>query len=95
MAHQVVSSKTYVGIWAALICLTVLTAAASRIELGPFNIVLALLIATAKASLVVLIFMGVKYISQKMTVVVLVAGLFWLGVVLVLGFTDYASRTLN
>ena len=95
MAHPVVSAKTYLGIWVTLICLTFLTAMASRIELGPFNIVLALLIATAKASLVVLIFMGVKYISQKMTVVVLVAGLFWLFILLALGFTDYASQTWN
>ena len=95
MSHTIVSSKTYIGIWVALICLTVLTAAASRIELGPFNIVLALLIATTKASLVVLVFMGVKYISQKMTVVVIVAGLFWLGILLFLGLTDYVSRTWN
>jgi cytochrome c oxidase subunit IV len=95
MAHHVVPAKTYVGIWAALIGLTILTALASRVELGPFNIVVALLIATTKASLVVLIFMGVKYISQKMTVVVLVAGLFWFLILLVLGFTDYVSRPWN
>jgi cytochrome c oxidase subunit IV len=95
MAHQVVSARTYIGIWAALIGLTFLTAMASRIDLGPFNIVLALLIATTKASLVVLVFMGVKYVSQKMTVVVLVGGLFWLGILLALGLTDYVSRPWN
>ena len=95
MAHHVVPVKTYVGIWAALIGLTILTALTSRIELGRFNIVLALLIATTKASLVVLIFMGVKYISQKMTAVVLVAGLFWFLILIALGFTDYASRPWN
>jgi len=95
MAHPIVATKTYVGIWVGLICLTFLTAMASRIELGHFNIVLALLIATCKATLVVLFFMGVKYISQKMTIVVLIAGLFWLFLLLGLGFTDYFSQTWN
>ncbi len=92
MAHPIISTKFYVGIWAALICLTVLTAGVSYLELGPFNIVLALVIATCKMLLVALFFMGVKYISEKMTVVVIVAGLFWLFILLALSMTDYISR---
>jgi cytochrome c oxidase subunit 4 len=63
------------------------------LELGHFNIVLALFIATCKATLVALIFMGVKYISQKMTWVVIVAGLFWLFILISLSMTDYISRS--
>jgi cytochrome c oxidase subunit 4 len=92
MSHPVISTKFYTGIWAGLICLTVLTAAVSYLELGPFNIVLALVIATCKMLLVALFFMGVKYISEKMTVVVIVAGLFWLFILLALSMTDYISR---
>jgi cytochrome c oxidase subunit IV len=90
--HHIASSRLYIGVWAALICLTVLTAAVSTIELHQFNIVVALIIATCKMLLVSLIFMGVKYINQKMTIVVIVAGLFWLFILLALSMTDYASR---
>ncbi len=92
MSGHIATKKLYVGVWIALMCLTVATAAASRIELGRFNVVLALLIATCKASLVALFFMGVKYVSDKMTIVVIVAGLFWLFILLSLSMTDYISR---
>jgi caa(3)-type oxidase subunit IV len=54
--------------------------------------VVALTIATCKALLVVLFFMGVKYISQKMTIVVIVAGIFWLAILMVLSMADYGTR---
>ncbi|MBV8890564.1 MAG: cytochrome C oxidase subunit IV family protein [Acidobacteria bacterium] len=92
MSAHIASKKLYVTIWASLIGLTILTAAVSYLELGAFNIVLALVIATAKMLLVALFFMGVKYISEKMTLVVIVAGLFWLMILLILSMTDYISR---
>jgi cytochrome c oxidase subunit 4 len=92
MSGHIATKRLYVSVWVGLMCLTVATAAASRIELGRFNVVLALLIATCKASLVALFFMGIKYISNKMTIVVIVAGLFWLGILLALSMTDYISR---
>jgi cytochrome c oxidase subunit IV len=95
MAHPIISTKFYTGIWTGLICLTILTAGVSYLELGPFNIVLALVIATCKMLLVALFFMGVKYISEKMTIVVIVAGLFWLFILLALSMTDYISRPWN
>ena len=93
MSTHVISKKFYIMIWGALICLTVLTAAVSRVELGPFNIVVALLIATCKMMLVALFFMGIKYISDKMTIVFIVAGVFWLLILLALSMTDYISRS--
>ncbi len=92
MSAHIPTKKFLVTIWGSLICLTVLTAAVSYLELGPFNIVLALVIATCKMLLVALFFMGVKYISEKMTIVVIVAGLFWLFIMLALTMTDYISR---
>ncbi len=92
MSAHIPTKKFLVTIWASLICLTVLTAAVSYLELGPFNIVLALVIATCKMLLVALFFMGIKYISEKMTIVVIVAGLFWLFIMLALTMTDYISR---
>ncbi len=95
MSHPVISTKFYTTIWITLICLTVATAGVSYLELGPFNIVAALIIATCKMLLVALFFMGVKYISDKMTIVVIVAGLFWLFILLALSMTDYISRAWN
>lgn len=50
-----------VGIWAGLMVLTALTVAAARVDLGFLNIVVALGIASLKASLVVFVFMHLKY----------------------------------
>ena len=56
-----------------------------------FNIVVALLIATIKGTLVVLFFMHLKY-SSKLTMVTVVAALFFLFLLLGLSMTDYLSR---
>jgi cytochrome c oxidase subunit IV len=79
-------------VWAILIVATFLTAGVATIDLGPFNTIVALTIATLKASLVVLIFMNVKYTSEKMTKVILMAAVFWLMLLLVLSLTDYSTR---
>jgi cytochrome c oxidase subunit IV len=91
-SEHVVSSKLYWLIWGILIVCTFLTAWIATVDLGPFNTVVALVIATFKASIVVLIFMHVKYTGEKMTKAILMANLFWLLLLLVLSLTDYASR---
>lgn len=73
-------------------CLTVTTAALSYIDLGAFSIVVALLIATIKGSLVVLFFMHVKYLDVKATALVILAGFFWLTILLLMTMTDYVTR---
>lgn len=59
--HSVLPTRVYLAIGAALLVLTVVTVLAARIDLGSFNIVVAMLIAAVKASLVVLFFMHLKY----------------------------------
>ncbi|MGA9968216.1 MAG: cytochrome C oxidase subunit IV family protein [Terriglobales bacterium] len=86
------SSKFYYAIWIALLCLTVITAAVSFVDLGPFNAVVALVIATVKALLVVLFFMHVRYTSEKLTKIVIVSAIFWLFLLLALSMADYATR---
>ncbi len=80
-----------VGVFAALIALTVLTTVVSHINLGAFNIVAALSIALVKASLVVWIFMGVRF-TTTLTKLFVVAGLVWLSILILLTFSDYTSR---
>ena len=92
MSEPVLSSKLYVGIWATLMVLTVITATVAFVDLGPFNTVVALVIATLKALLVVLFFMHVKYASEKLTKMVIVCSLFWLLILLFLSLADYSTR---
>jgi cytochrome c oxidase subunit IV len=89
---HIISSKLYIGIWAALMCLTVITASVAFIDLGRMNTVVALVIATLKALLVVLFFMHVKYASEKLTKMVIVSALFWLLILLFLSLADYSTR---
>ena len=90
--EHIVSSGLYWLIWAILITFTFLTAWIATIDLGLFNTVVALVIATFKASIVVLVFMHVKYTAEKMTKPILMAALFWLILLLILSLTDYSSR---
>ena len=92
MAEHVVSRKIYIVVWGALMVLMILTAGLSRINLGEWSTVVALAIAAIKALLVILFFMHVRYESQKMAWVFVVAGFFWLAILLTLTMTDYVSR---
>jgi cytochrome c oxidase subunit IV len=89
--QHVIPMSVYVGIWASLIFLTGLTTFASFIELGDWNIVLALVIATVKGTLVVLFFMHLYY-STKLTKVTMIAAIFFLFLLLSLSMTDYLTR---
>jgi cytochrome c oxidase subunit 4 len=90
--EHILPTRLYVIIWLALIVLTVVTAAVSFIDLGPFNTVVALSIATFKATLVILFFMHVKYTHEKLTPVVIVSAIFFLGLLLSLSMSDYLTR---
>ncbi len=52
--------RTYIAVYAALVALTIVTVSVSYVDLGMMNVVVALLIASAKASLVALFFMHLK-----------------------------------
>jgi cytochrome c oxidase subunit 4 len=90
--HHIVSWKLYLLIGSTLLFLTVVTWQVALIDLGPLNTIVALGIATFKATLVFLIFMHVKYTSEKMTKVVVVSAIFFLLVLLVLSLADYGTR---
>ena len=95
MSEHIMSSKLYYGIWIALMILTVVTATVATVDLGPFNTIVALVIATSKALLVILFFMHVKYTSEKLTKVVIIASIFWLLILLFLSLTDYSTRAIG
>ena len=91
-SEHVASAGLYWFIWGALIICTVLTAVVAKVDLGPFNTVVALGIATFKATLVALIFMNVKHTSEKMTKAILISAVAWLLFLLFLSLADYSSR---
>jgi cytochrome c oxidase subunit 4 len=88
---HVVPVETYVGIFVALIVLTGVTTGVAYIDLGVMNTVVALAIATVKMLLVVLFFMHVKY-SPGLTRLVIIAGFFWLAILVAFTLSDELTR---
>ncbi|HZL66299.1 MAG TPA: cytochrome C oxidase subunit IV family protein [Candidatus Limnocylindrales bacterium] len=88
---HIVPAKLYVTIWAILMAMTITTVLVARADIGPFNVVVALVIATIKATLVVLFFMHLRY-SPKLTMATVVAAMFFLFLLLGLTMTDYLTR---
>ena len=85
------AAKIYIAVLMALLFLTVVTVGASYIDLGPANIVVALLIATTKASLVGLFFMHLLH-DKPINGMVLVAGFMFLGLLLSFCLLDIDNR---
>lgn len=96
MTHPIVPLRLYVGIFVALILLTGLTVGVAFFDLGggrlhAANAIVAIGIAVAKALLVVLYFMHVRY-SDRLTWIFVGAGVFWFLILIVLTVADYMSR---
>jgi cytochrome c oxidase subunit 4 len=89
--EHIVPPTTYLAIILTLLVLTGTTVGAAFINLHRFNIVVALAIATLKATLVVLFFMHAKY-SPKRTKLIILAGVFWLALLLGMTLSDYITR---
>jgi cytochrome c oxidase subunit 4 len=101
MSEHIVPVKNYVAVFISLLLLTGLTTKVAFIDLGQttigkthvidWNTVAALVIAVVKMLLVVLFFMHVKY-SPGLTRLVVVAGFFWLAIMIALTLSDELAR---
>jgi cytochrome c oxidase subunit 4 len=91
MSGHVAPKSLYVGIFLALMVLTGVTVGVAFVHLGRLNFPVALAIAIAKATLVVLFFMHVKY-SSRLTKMIVGMALFFLMILFTLTMTDYLSR---
>jgi cytochrome c oxidase subunit 4 len=92
MSEHIVYPRVYVAIFLVLLVGTTLTVlAAFRDFPGPLNAVVALTIATIKATFVVLYFMHVRY-SGRLVWLVIAAALLWLAIMFALTISDYSSR---
>ena len=96
MSEHIVSPRIYLLIFAVLMILTITTVYAATVDLNAhfagLNVIVALLIATCKAILVILFFMHAYY-SSKRTKLIVFAGFFWLAIMLSLTLGDYATRS--
>jgi len=91
VSEHIVSPKIYLAVFTTLMAGTGITVWAAFQNFGKFNIVIALAIATIKATLVVLYFMHARY-SPKRTQLVIVCSVFWLAIMLSLTLADYNTR---
>jgi cytochrome c oxidase subunit 4 len=98
--HPVVPLRVYLLVFAALLVLTVITVEVAHFDLGhpellsvriPLNVIVALLIAFTKATLVVLFFMHVKY-SPRLTQIIVGCSIAWLVMLIAITVSDYLSR---
>lgn len=91
MSEHIVSLRIYFTIFLSLMVLTAFTVAAAEIDLGRFNLAVAMAIAVLKAALVVLYFMHLRY-SPKLTWVVVGTALGCLTLLIVLIMADPWTR---
>ena len=76
----------------ALLGLTLLTVGVAFLDLGSLNTIIALTIAVAKALLVLLFFMHLRY-SSGLIGIVWGAGIFWVMLLLTITLSDYLTRS--
>jgi cytochrome c oxidase subunit 4 len=87
----VITLKPYFIVFGALLALTGVTTGAAFINLGPFNVALAMSIASTKALLVGLYFMHLRH-SNRLTIIFVIASLLWLAHMLIASLSDYITR---
>jgi caa(3)-type oxidase subunit IV len=92
--HHILSNKTSLMILICLLVFTLITVWASRNDFGPMNFPIAIFIASVKALLVVLFFMGLKY-DENENRVIFFSSIFFVAVFFVLTAADVFTRNAN
>tara|TARA_Y100001970_G_C14226103_1_gene855778 strand:- start:389 stop:814 length:426 start_codon:yes stop_codon:yes gene_type:complete len=95
--HHIIPLKTYFKVFGALMVLTVLTVLAAKLDLtqflgdGPWNVILAMIIAIVKSSLVLLFFMHLYY-DNRTNLLFFLGSIFFLIVFITFTYFDIAYR---
>src|ERR687891_2245782 len=89
--EKVVQPKIYVRTCVVLLALLALTWAIAYVDLGPFNLIVALAAAITKAIVIALFFMHIKG-SSRLLHLAAVAGVIWLLILISLTLSDYLTR---
>ena len=91
--HAHISSvNLYLGIFGALIVMTIVTVLLSLVHLGPLNLAIAIVIATIKAGLVVTFFMHLKD-DNRFNALLFIGTLLFAGVFLAYTSNDTSRRS--
>jgi len=92
MNEHIVPVRVYLAIFLALMAGTLATVLAAFYNFPwRLNTIIALTIASVKATLVVLYFMHVRY-SARLVWVIVASALFWMGILFALTLSDYFTR---
>jgi cytochrome c oxidase subunit 4 len=84
-------TRTYLAVFLVLLILLAVTVIAAQFDVGRWNLPAASAIATAKAALIVLYFMHVRY-SSSLIWLFAAAGFVWLAILFGLTLNDYLTR---
>lgn len=89
---HIVSVKTFTAVLVALLILTIITVAVAQVDFGAFNLVVAMVIASIKATLVITVFMHGAFESKIIWTYILIP--FVLLAIMIAGvFTDDPFRS--
>ncbi|MDD8043020.1 MAG: cytochrome C oxidase subunit IV family protein [Verrucomicrobiota bacterium] len=83
--------RVFVTVWVALILLTGITVSVTALDLGKLSTFTAVMIASVKASLVLLYFMHVRFEARLIQIIFLVTVISF-AVFIFLTFADYSFR---
>lgn len=89
---HVLPNSLYLGIFGALLVLTVITVAVAQVDLGPFALPVAMLVAVVKATLVAAVFMHLWF-DNKLNLMVFIVTLLFLAIFITLTAFDLLTRT--
>jgi cytochrome c oxidase subunit 4 len=89
--ERVVDPKIYVRTCLALLVLLAVTWSVAYVNLGPFNLIVALSVAIAKAIVIAMFFMHIKG-SSRLLHLAAVTGIMWLLILIALTLGDYFTR---
>ena len=85
------ANKRFLFTAGALLGLLALTVGAAYVNLGPFNTIVAMSISSAKAALIVVMFMEIRGRGPVIWVA-LATGFFFLGIMFALAMSDFLTR---
>lgn len=89
--HHILPNKHAFAVYGALLFFTWVTVAVAKIDLGSLNMVVAMLVAAIKASLVAMIFMNLKW-DRRENLVIFMASFLFLAIFIVFTATDLFFR---
>jgi len=89
--HHILPLSLYLNIGMTLLCLTVITVWVAQYDLGSMNLLVAMLVAATKATLVALFFMHLKY-DNKLYLFIFLSSILFLAVFIIITMFDTLRR---